>query len=794
MAQELLFTSAPKGLKPGSSGPCVVLVSLSMPPLLMQRLESLSGYRMPHDGLPPIESLSHTLVDMNGMLRHVVSRVASNGFDHAKRPNRLAHHLVLHSEELGLAGPAWLVQQPIFRKEWDGTVAQVDGEVWLPEGPPQPVHLCAAWQTVTGDAGWAGLVAEAALAPAPKPVWIIHRRSVPVINLLDEVLAIVPAKDRWKITFNTHFTQPVNDAQCTLRFCLAGSEAAHAATHAEGMVINLASPGRLERTGGLLSVARSGRASAASQAPATTRVAPVALEPERKGQHVVPMLGRKAPTRIVPGDGHAPMAAVDVGAESRDETPPPRPRRPLPVPPLPWVVAIGVTIWAAAVTIRLLMQDHAAPTARALTDITPSDEERDGLRARVGELEIAARDATTLADAFKARVSELEASLAKERASVASLSAEVAAQEAALAAANAQRTAPDPVASQGTGSEEPVAVSPPAGGGNDAAAPSDVAQTTILKRPQAASGSQRLGAVAGGAIELAWPKDAESVLQWSGDGVVQRATGKRIASLSLTDGSALWEWDGVVLSGLSGDAVESAVDTVAAASWLVDGTPAPVRIDARTVVMQVPRRSLVSKAFDLRSPVRLPWPGSVSVRGQDGTITIEPGSSGEVPVADELGLRGVLVLTLTPKGDRLEASFVPDPGLDQDATRKRLTAAREKAIELALVKEQDALLRGQPAKPKRSVGTAKGRDAYDAFLARHPDIAEKIQRYRTQGLDDLTRQIDTETAAAAAELESAETAVAKADELRAKWPGAIAEVAPRGGQAFVMLRVEATGS
>ena len=122
MAQELLFTSAPKGLKPGSSGPCVVQMSDSMPPMLMQRLEALSVYRGAGDGHEPIPSLSHVLVDMNGMRRHVVSRVAHAGKDHAGRSNRLAHHLVLHREELGLGGPAWPVQQPVFKTEWDARV------------------------------------------------------------------------------------------------------------------------------------------------------------------------------------------------------------------------------------------------------------------------------------------------------------------------------------------------------------------------------------------------------------------------------------------------------------------------------------------------------------------------------------------------------------------------------------------------------------------------------------------------------------------------------------------------
>jgi hypothetical protein len=72
-------------------------------------------------------------------------------------------------------------------------------------------------------------------------------------------------------------------------------------------------------------------------------------------------------------------------------------------------------------------------------------------------------------------------------------------------------------------------------------------------------------------------------------------------------------------------------------------------------------------------------------------------------------------------------------------------------------------------------------------------IAEKISAYRAQGLDDLKDQLARDSVAAAEEVEAATTAVARADALRARWPKAVAEIAPRGGQGFVLVRVEAIG-
>ena len=776
MAQELLFTSAPKGLKPGSSGPCIVQMSDSMPPMLMQRLEAISVYRGAGDGHEPIPSLSHVLVDMNGMRRHVVSRVAHAGTDHAGRSNRLAHHLVLHGEELGLGGPAWLVQQPVFKTEWDGRVTYLEGEAWLPEGPTQPVHVCANWKTVAGDAGWAGVVAEAALVPSPKPVWIIHRRNVPVLALLDEVVSVVPPRERWKVTFSTQFTQPLPSAECTIRFCLAGTDAAQAALHAEGVVLDLSSPGRLERSGGLVAVARTGRAAAASQAPAATVVAPVALEPERRGKHVVPMLETKAPTRIDPAQRQASMPAIDVGGDSVDEAMEPAAVRRRggrhTVPWLPWAVALMVTAWAAIVTIKIIRSEVPAPNAAPLVAITPTDSERDGLQSRIVALEAQLRSADEAKAALESRVRELDEAASRDRAAIRDLESRLA---AAAAGDRSSRSVTKPAAEA-------------------ASEPATPASTDAqLKRPQAASGDQSLGVVSGASIAIAWPEGAGVDLSWA-DGVLsQRTSGKRVAQLRLVGGAAIWTWDALELPALSGEGLESILDAVTAAAIMVDGQQVATRIDPRTLVLQVQRKALVPNPSDLRTTLRLPWAGPITVHSQYGPETIEPGRTAAVNVSDELGTRGVLSVSLAGRGDRVTFTFVPDASLDQDATRRRLAEATQANESITLVREHDRLVREQPAKSRKNLGTAKSRDAYEAYLSKHPLIAEKIAIYRAQGLDDLKDQLARDSTAAAAEIEAATSAVARGEALRARWPKDVAEIAPRGGQGFVLIRVEAIG-
>ena len=58
-----------------------------------------------------------------------------------------------------------------------------------------------------------------------------------------------------------------------------------------------------------------------------------------------------------------------------------------------WVVALLVTAWAAVATIKIIGTEAPAPNAASLAEITPTDAEREGLRARVDELEAQLRSA-----------------------------------------------------------------------------------------------------------------------------------------------------------------------------------------------------------------------------------------------------------------------------------------------------------------------------------------------------------------------------------------------------------------
>lgn len=117
MSQEIIYTSAPQGLRPGSFGFCIVAMTTGMPTPLAERLESLSGYRHVYSpGDPravnnPVVH-SHVQLKIGAQKYFVLSRLADAGFDYSQRTNKLVHHVALEPSELVAGGPAWVLSQP----------------------------------------------------------------------------------------------------------------------------------------------------------------------------------------------------------------------------------------------------------------------------------------------------------------------------------------------------------------------------------------------------------------------------------------------------------------------------------------------------------------------------------------------------------------------------------------------------------------------------------------------------------------------------------------------------------
>src|SRR4051812_48689210 len=127
MSHELLYTSAPRGLKPGSAGFCTVACTADLPTRLASTLEGLSDYRSIPGKNPA--AWSHLKV-IDGIRELSVLSRRCAAVDHTGRQSFFAHHVVLDASERPRGGPAWaLRQKPPDRKgpafldeEWDGFV------------------------------------------------------------------------------------------------------------------------------------------------------------------------------------------------------------------------------------------------------------------------------------------------------------------------------------------------------------------------------------------------------------------------------------------------------------------------------------------------------------------------------------------------------------------------------------------------------------------------------------------------------------------------------------------------
>lgn len=96
---------------------------------------------------------------------------------------------------------------------------------------------------MTGDAGWAGVIANAWLQPPGKPVWIIfsESQSSSLLSMMVEATALLPENRRWQATFSTYCTNLPPDVDCRVRCVVSGSEEARMAI-ARGLVVDLTKP------------------------------------------------------------------------------------------------------------------------------------------------------------------------------------------------------------------------------------------------------------------------------------------------------------------------------------------------------------------------------------------------------------------------------------------------------------------------------------------------------------------------------------------------------------------------
>lgn len=228
MAYELIYTSAPRGLQMGSSGFCTVAMSNGISPALMQKLESLAGYK-PRFSLGDENyaknpaSYFHYVINHGGERFSLLGRVGTAGLDYSQRSNKLAHFLLPNEAEKRdcPGGPASMAgTQAVFLHSWQGEPQLFSQERRIAIRQSR-LEQAKQWEAYAGAPAWAAWLAQSYLDNPKNSVFVIFDplRHSNILGLVDESLQLLPAELRWKVTFNTYMFSQAPDSGCNWRFC-----------------------------------------------------------------------------------------------------------------------------------------------------------------------------------------------------------------------------------------------------------------------------------------------------------------------------------------------------------------------------------------------------------------------------------------------------------------------------------------------------------------------------------------------------------------------------------------------
>ncbi len=228
MPQQLIYTSAPRGVIAGRSGYCTVARSAAMRDALMLQLEKLSYYQhLSLSGGQERPICCCRLLDIRGSRYHVLTRIQDAGLDFTGRTNFLAHHLVFAPEEVRqfASPPAILRDWTGWVNSWNKEPELFGNEDWSSLVNIQHASIPAVqWQQLTGEAvnGYGLLETRAGAAFRVDDI-----SDEQILELFTESLELLEMRDPrrdfrasgWQYTFTTSMQEQDNPADFRWR-CL----------------------------------------------------------------------------------------------------------------------------------------------------------------------------------------------------------------------------------------------------------------------------------------------------------------------------------------------------------------------------------------------------------------------------------------------------------------------------------------------------------------------------------------------------------------------------------------------
>jgi hypothetical protein len=237
MPQQLIYTSAPRGIVAGRSGHCTVARSALMREPVMLQLEKFSYYQhLSLSGGLERPIFVCRIMDIRGTRFHVLSRIQDSGLDFTGRTNFIAHHLVFTPEEIRQfpTPPVILREWPGWVKLWTKEPQLLENENWadLTALAGKSNIPAQTWQRVTTDAvnGYGLLEARAGAS-----FRVDNQTDETVLELIAESLELLEVRDTrrdfrtaaWNYTFTTSMQEQDNPADFRWRCIHSDNPAAN---------------------------------------------------------------------------------------------------------------------------------------------------------------------------------------------------------------------------------------------------------------------------------------------------------------------------------------------------------------------------------------------------------------------------------------------------------------------------------------------------------------------------------------------------------------------------------------
>ncbi len=234
---ELVNTSLPNGLLPGTHGFATVAMTRGLADNLRRRLEDLSAYvhkTSAHDAtyetLNPV-AWSHLILPRG---EHVLGRVAAAPFDYTGRTNRLARLVCLSAAEAKSINPAetLLRESAYFSAPWEGEARWLEPDAALATrfGAPfsRASRKAQAWIDAFGEAegsryaaGFAALLRDAIHKNGKPLVFVTSQQSDldgrRALAFIADLVALLPEDLRTSATFSTYPCAIPIGVKCAIR-------------------------------------------------------------------------------------------------------------------------------------------------------------------------------------------------------------------------------------------------------------------------------------------------------------------------------------------------------------------------------------------------------------------------------------------------------------------------------------------------------------------------------------------------------------------------------------------------